>query len=348
MKEDDGPQLPLNEWELEGGKNTSPLQVVPLDIVTDGGTIDPRIIVSINNNEVIVKLGDGSFARVRNPTPMPQLIEGIPRYLPEYLVDWVSRSRENGQFSGKLLDFYLKLATDHRMSDFWSWFSTAKFERSRYLHHAYSVANSIRQSCKIPGKPGDMTPGEREKYFNKVRKHAYALMSLLMGTRYDGGGFEDREISESTLSKPLHELLYHWGEDEHEEGHIVAFRVRPDGMYRSSINYPDGELCSNLVELTEWTHWNDQWDGNIFGTSAPIVQANSESTKLVYFSCTFYDTLKSRGVEIPFSILASVANVALDLSPDDQADEETVRKQVRRYQARRAKEKEQHPFAFEE
>jgi hypothetical protein len=86
----------------------------------------------------------------------------------------------------------------------------------------------------------------------------------------------------------------------------------------------------------DWTYWDDNWDGGIWSTSAPIAQANSERMPIIYFCCTLFDWFKQNGVEVPFPILATVANVALDLTADNLVDEDNVRKQVRRYQKRKA------------
>lgn len=275
-------------------------------------------------------------------------VEGIANDTPEYLVEWVARVRALGTFPASHLDYCLRIANEPRMRDFWSWFASVRFTRSDTLRNAHTIVQEIRRSARLPGKPSNMTPAMRETYFKKVRRHANALIDLLENTRYESGGFRDRELTEEELSKTLREVLNNWGDDEDEEGHVVAFLVQPIGRFQSSIDYPEGTLSSNLSELVNWTYWTDQWDGDIFGTSAPIAQSNSESLRLIYFSCTLYDTLFQRGAEMPFPILASVANVALNLGPDEQADEETVRKQVRRFQARRAKDRDLHPYAFEE
>ena len=57
---------------------------------------------------------------------------------------------------------------------------------------------------------------------------------------------------------------------------------------------------------------------------------------MIFFTCTLFEQLAGKGITIPFAHLATIANTAMELAVDDQVDEETVRKQVRRYQARKA------------
>jgi len=170
-------------------------------------------------------------------------------------------------------------------------------------------------------------------------------MELLRDTKFDTG--ISQEVTDDEMDAPLGDKLRHWGDGESEDGDIVAFNVGINGVYRMHYDYPGSNLTETLAELYEWTFWDDQWDGRIFSSSTPIVQTNSDSARVVYFTCSLYDWFTQYGVEMPFPILATVANVALDLGADEQVDEEAVRKQVRRYQARRAKFMAEHPPAFD-
>jgi hypothetical protein len=50
--------------------------------------------------------------------------------------------------------------------------------------------------------------------------------------------------------------------------------------------------------------------------------------------------MQGSGVTLPFPILATITNVALQLSDEEAVDEEAVRKQVRRYEERLKRRKE--------
>lgn len=191
-----------------------------------------------------------------------------------------------------------------------------------------------------------MTPTQREAYFKKIRAHAEALQALLEGTRFDKPHMA--EVPDKELDKPLRKALDNWGEDEAEEGHVVAFQVTPEGRFRHHYDFPENVLTNTLFEVVAWTYWDDGWDGGIWSTSAPIVQANSESTPAIYFCCTVHGWFHEYGVDMPFRVLATVASVALDLPANKQLDEDAVRKQVRRYQVRVAKQRAERPDAFED
>lgn len=230
------------------------------------------------------------------------------------------------------------LASDRRMQEFWEWLADTRPPKWGFARSGTSVARAIWQSTRLPGKPSNMTPAQRTAFFEKVRKHALALSELLRDTIFDQSGM--RELAEHELDEPLEKKLYSWGDDEIESGHVVAFTVNGDGAHQMPYDYPRSNLTETLWELVEWTHWDDQWDGGIFSSSAPIVQANADSVRIVYFTCSLHDWFSSYGMDIPFPVLATVANVALVHGADEQVDEDTVRKQVRRYQNRKAKRRE--------
>lgn len=260
---------------------------------------------------------------------------GPKEHTPEHLIEWIEREDVQRNWPPRVLAFKRRLCVDERMSDFWSWIGTVRFSSFDRFRSSGTVSENILRSTRLPGKPGNMTPTQREAYFKKVRVHVEALSKLLEGTKFDSPWVT--ELTEQELERSLSEHLYSWGEDESDEGHVVAYQVTTEGRYRQHYEYPDNVLRETLHNVHEWTYWDDNWDGNIFGTSAPIAQANSHSTPIVYFCCTFYEWFHRYGVEIPFGILATVANVALDLPADKQIDEDVARKQVRRFQQRRAK-----------
>jgi len=269
----------------------------------------------------------------------------MPKWSPQYLTKWIEWVRNNGNFPPARLDRLMSLANERRMREFWDWVGVIEFARAPILRNSHTIAEAIIRATQLPNFPGNLTPAQRDAYFEKVRKYTLALMELLRDTKFDTG--ISQEVTDDEMDAPLGDKLRHWGDGESEDGDIVAFNVGINGVYRMHYDYPGSNLTETLAELYEWTFWDDQWDGRIFSSSTPIVQTNSDSARVVYFTCSLYDWFTQYGVEMPFPILATVANVALDLGADEQVDEEAVRKQVRRYQARRAKFMAEHPPAFD-
>jgi len=281
---------------------------------------------------LIVEQMDGTLAKIAPEDPQPT---DLSTCTPQYLKDRVLKPEAKRRFPPQTRDFLVRLADDRRMVDFWNWLLAVKFSRVPSLKNAMTVGEAIWRGTRMPGKPGNMTPAQREAYFKKVRHHASALRELLEETRFDRDW--KSELSDEELNRSLDESLYDWGGDEPDEGHVVAYLVTTEARYQFHYNFPDNALMGTLFNVIEWTHWDDQWDDNIFSSSAPIVQANAESARGVYFTCTVHDWFAWHGADMPFTILATLANVALDLDADSQMDEEAVRKQVRRYQARKSK-----------
>lgn len=260
-----------------------------------------------------------------------------PAWVPIKLKDWLKRLRENDQpWEKRKADFAERVALDPRMRDFWEWLSTASdTARLPILVGPHSVLEAALRASSMPGKPGNLTPGERSAYFKKVRKHTHALMELLQGTRFDQASMY--ELEEVELDQPLSKKLYSWGDDESDEGHVVAFVVAPDGVFEMPYTYPSSHLVHALYDLCGWTEWDDQWDGNPLKSSDPISHANSSNAPAIYFTRVMFEKFNGQGVDVPFTLLATLANVVLQLPSESQMDEDTVRKQVRRYQDRMAK-----------
>jgi hypothetical protein len=192
----------------------------------------------------------------------------------------------------------------------------------------------INSAKKMPGKPGNLPPKQRATYLQKVRTHARALLSLLQDTQYD---VHDRgrklDLEDPHLPETLVQNLASWGDDE--TGHVVAYLVDEDGVYDAPWDYPDCYLADQLSDLITWTFNSDYFDRGM-RSCAPIAHANAGNTRIIYFNCSLYERVRRSGGTIPFPVLATVANVALRLPPENCVDEDTVRKQVRRYEERRA------------
>lgn len=268
---------------------------------------------------------------------------GPDAHTPGHLLSWIKMVEGKGGWPSHHLEFKRKLCNDSRMTGFWEWIGTVHFNRHDMMRSSTSVSKQIYRSTRLPGKPGNMTPTQREGYFKKIRSHVGALLELLEGTMFDQPFMT--ELTDNELDRTLHESLDSWGDDESDDGHVVAYQVTPEGRYRHHYDFPDNVLCETLRNVYEWTRWDDNWDGGM-STSAPIAQSNSESTPIIYFCCTLHDWFHRYGVAIPFGVLATVANVALDLPADRQIDEDNARKQVRRFQQRRAKMQDSRPPTF--
>lgn len=252
-----------------------PLVTYP-EAVQDGQA--PGFITEVSLEGVrnfIVRRADGSFVRLQQNYSLPCLVQGIPHNSRAHLLAWLERVEAKGQFPAAVLDFKRMLASESQLREFWEWFEKIEYSRSKYLLSAVSITDAIWRAKRLPGKPGNMTPKQREGYFKTVRKHAYALMELLYGTKFNGT--RETPLTDDQLDESLDKALYLYGEDEDEEGHIVAFRVTPYEKSRIHYDYPSCALIETLEELADWTYWDDQWDGNIFGSSAPIAQSISAS-----------------------------------------------------------------------
>lgn len=277
-------------------------------------------------------------------------IVGLPKWAPADLVEWLGHAGR--KWPARQRNRYIRLITDARMREVWDWHSRARKTATRELYAwSLSFCMDIDRALSLPGKPGDMTKAKRTAYFEQVRKHTRALIKLLAGTRYssnaatysghDTGNLIDNESLAETVVRDLAD----WGVDE--PGHVVAYQVDEDGVSKLPWNYPESELLDLLWEVIEWTHEDDGWDwGFGLSSSKPLERAKGSTVKVVYFTCTLYGTLARQGMKIPFSHLATTANVALNLPASDQLDEDAARKQVRRHEARNRRVKAQTDWAF--
>lgn len=254
-------------------------------------------------------------------------VNSWPKWAPSDITEWLEKTDANHHRI--MHDLYVVLVTDERMKPVWEWHETIRTKLPRYLGgSAFSFGQKIMSAMTMPRKPGNLPPKERATFMKAVRKHAGELSGLLQGTQFDGGGPRVL-IDTEKLEEDILNYLQPYGDDE--EGHEVCFHVSWDGVRKMDYFYPFSTLTDQLQEVIRWTSLDD-YTGGSTASSAPISKARTESSRLVYFTCTFYTSI--RRVSIPFNLLATIANVALNLDKDKQTDEETVRKQVRRFEAR--------------
>lgn len=229
-------------------------------------------------------------------------------------------------------DMVERLCKDRRMGPFWEWYQSAANAEIHSLATGRFLALQWWHSTQLPRKPGNLSPALRKAYFAQVKKHAGELLSLLRGTIFDR--MVGARMSEEDLASTVDQFLCNHGPFEDEESHFLTIEVDMEGAKLHDEAFTEGALTRTLERLIEWTRETDHWDGMVFSTSDPIAQPNSVRTPALYFTCTLFDWFQSRRLPIPFPLLATVTNVALDMPAETQLDEDAVRKQVRRYQAR--------------
>ena len=259
-------------------------------------------------------------------------------WVPCSLADYLQRMA--GKLPLELKPLALKLCTDERMESVWKWLDVThpdarepKGPVARYVFDSLAVFMAIADSIGLPAKPGDLPPGEREKYFERVRKHAIALIELLEKTRFDCAWDEGSLIGEDLLKEPLSKHAYSWGIEEPFEGHIFAVRVDREGVWSVPYDYPDNTLSNMLHDLIGWTYYDDCWGRDLFKSSQPVKSQRGWRSEVHFFNCTLWEKLASHGVHIPMAHLATIANVVFELDVAKQLDESGVRKQVDRYKS---------------
>lgn len=280
-----------------------------------------------------------------------------PSWTPPDLSDWLSNFAD--KFPNEDLTLFQRLATDQRMREVWAWHEDVRdkvhgYRRSGPLHFVLKVESAMR----MPGKPGNMPPKQRAKYFETVRRHAHALIELLSNTCYDRPWDNATQIDtdETSIEKKIGKyVLSAQSYLDFEAGraditdlenitatHIissahnitVAYKATDDGLYEMPFDYPDSHLIEILYEICAWTREDDYWDRAGMISSKSIRQTGLNA-RVIHFNCTLYEALLRVGIKVPFPVLATVANVALDLTEDQQIDEDTARKQVDRYLQRK-------------
>ena len=278
----------------------------------------------------------------------------FPKWTPPALVEWLAKCGDKWP-PGKIA-LWKRLATDERMRPVWEWLRT-EWERREARIHDYvasvtlpagktwvcgpstnrftptGLCFDIEHAMFPRGKPGNMPPKERTVYLELVCKHACALYELLCDTRYDLSAILSMSpaIDPDELHRVLEQDLVPWGEDD--EGHLVAYWVDKDGICRMPWNYPECALTSFLMDLMGWTYQDDYWGG--MRSSKMLSHTTGRNARIMYFVRSIYDSVSQDGGIIPPPVIANMAEVALELP--EALSEDTVRKQIQRYQAKKAK-----------
>lgn len=280
----------------------------------------------------------------------------FPKWTPPALVERLAKFGDKCP-PGKLA-LYKRLATDERMRPVWEWLRT-EWERREARIHDYvasvtlpagrtlgcrhttnrftptGLCLDIERAMFPPGKPGNMPPKERTAYLGLVYKHAHALWELLCDTRYDLSAILSMPpaIDPDELPRVLEQDLVPWGNDD--EGHLVAYWVDKDDIYSMPWDYTECNLTSFLMDLMRWTYQDDRWGRGGMRSSKMLSHTTGGSARIMYFVRSIYDSVSQDGGTIPPPVIANMAEVALELP--EALSEDTVHKQIQRYQAQKAK-----------
>jgi hypothetical protein len=226
---------------------------------------------------------------------------------------------------------HARLIADDRMREVWEWcVKNCPDKLTPGIDQGIWLCMTVCSALQLPGKPTNLSLAKRAKYFSDVRRHAQALSTLLQDTVYCSdlnGPLEP--IEPDDLEDVVVRDLQSWGEDE--MGHVVAYYVDEDSVSRLPWDYPECVLSDLLQKVIEWTHWDDRWTYSLTA-KGPLDYAKPASARATFFCCTVHRKFASFGQRITFPLLATLANVALQLPSDAQLDEEAVRKQVRRFE----------------
>jgi hypothetical protein len=230
--------------------------------------------------------------------------EPWPNWIPAELLAWLEKAGP-----GLPRFFDSSLIMDPRMRSVWEWHKSCKLhdqhlrKENRELDSSpISLCLMIEKATRMPDKPGNLPRMERSTYLAKVRSHAQTLIDLLKDTQFDVNEV-GTEVDIRDMPKKISADLSTWGEDE--MGHVVAYWVNQDGVYKLPWDYPGCNMTRNLSDLVEWTYSDDYFGRDPTISSEPVGQGRTSGARVIFFNCTLYDTLRSSGTKVPFSILNS-------------------------------------------
>src|SRR5579871_5325599 len=89
-----------------------------------------------------------------------------PDWAPTKVKEWLEKVAENSNLPRAYLEFCARVSRDDRMKEFWAWLpgaaATSKATHVTMLD-PLSVCGKMWRLTRLPGKPGNMTPKQREK-----------------------------------------------------------------------------------------------------------------------------------------------------------------------------------------
>ena len=273
---------------------------------------------------LLIESDESDFSDIDFETPVPVLrkpLSDIAPWAPSDAVGWMAKM--DGKFSVEEWNLYVRLLSDQRMVPVWTWLSELAFSScsaQKWRISTISFLLEVRWAMQQPRKPGNLSAAQRRKYVEQVRFHSEQLMELLADTRYSKncehfGGRQTTEMDLENLPRDVaRDLEPHEGFGDFER--VVAYIVTDETVSKLPWTYPESSLFDYIANLVSWTYTISTTDYQSKGTGQ--------------FTNHLFASYVKAGARFPMPLLATTANVALQLSVDEQVDEDTVRKQVKR------------------
>lgn len=118
-----------------------------------------RIIGMNGDGSTVVELLDGRVAKII-PPPAPA---GPPRSSVSHLKRIIERPGFGAGYPARVKRLFVRLVSDERMDEFWTWLEGVKYKRSMLGPNSYSIAQAIERFTRLPSKPGNLTPSQRRR-----------------------------------------------------------------------------------------------------------------------------------------------------------------------------------------
>ena len=181
-----------------------------------------------------------------------------------------------------------------------------------------------------------MSDSDRNEYFDRVRRHAQALIDLLEGTAFEDRGFrlaswtEDQFIDASNHAKRNIQETIELIPDEVNESRLVAYFVEKHRVELMPFDYPDSDLVGSLGRLIEWANQADYFGRPGQGSSAHLGHSG-ELRKVRYFEYEIHSYFKAFGrKEIPHRCIATLSNIVFQLPAEKLRSADVVKKTIAR------------------
>jgi hypothetical protein len=200
---------------------------------------------------------DSAVSPIAQPLPLSKIADWAPAGAKDFIT---ARPR----LPIELRNRYIRLLSDERMRSPWAWFvdvCSKDVKPQPYALSPRSFFPAIDTALNFPKKPGDLTKVQREKYFEKVKKHTTALLELLEGTTFSETSQYISKMSvvefkdaTSAAADAAAELKPHGFEDYE---HTVTYVVGEETVEKLPPSYPLSSLYDLLVDVIDWTIRDD-------------------------------------------------------------------------------------------
>lgn len=259
--------------------------------------------------------------------------------------------------SGRLGELCKQLTTDYRMEGVFIWLKDNALEKLRIDPRARKVDTEtgevintqdqvygngdvwaydhfmliIYYASSEPEKPGNIPPGERKEYLEKVKNYAEKLKLLLLDTRFDNDPFDYATLHfDNQLESRLKDDLKLSLQSDHPDARKVTYLFSEGETYRAPSDYPLFSFTQQLDEVIKWTR-KDSGYGRDEQDKTSVKQHGAKGMKgrfLVNLK-KFLDYLE---IDMPYKFIAEIANVVLDLGKTEipELDEQSVRRHLER------------------